>query len=127
MIILLDTCDFLWYVSGDRSLASNSRSEIENPNNTVFLSVVSLWEIIIKQSLGKLALPRPAADYVPEQRDRHQILALDLAESAVKRLATLPPIHRDPFDRMLICQAQDLQMTFASSDPVVRQYPVTVL
>ena len=127
MIILIDTCDFLWFVSGNEKLPGRSKREIENPNNTVFLSVVSLWEVIVKQQLGKLPLPKPAAQYVPEQRDRHRILSLNLDESAVKRLSDLPLIHRDPFDRMLICQSLDRGIRMASSDPIMTEYAVSLI
>ncbi len=127
MTILLDTCDFLWFVSGSQRLPDRLKQEIANPANAVFLSVVSLWETIVKEKIGKLSLPKSAAQYVPEQRKRHGILSLELSEFAVMRLALLPSIHRDPFDRMLICQTQEHSMRLASSDPVMRQYPVTLL
>lgn len=127
MIILLDTCDFLWFVSGSDSLPTRLREEIENPDNTVYLSVVSLWEIIIKEGLGKMPLPKSAAEYVPEQRERHRISSLDLNEASVKLLAKLPLVHRDPFDRMLVCQARAQGSKLCSSDPVMKQYPVDLL
>ena len=89
--------------------------------------MVSVWEIVVKHRLGKLPLPQPPEVYVPAQRALHRIASLSLEESAVKRLAGLPSIHRDPFDRMLVCQALDGGMRLASSDPVMRQYPVTLL
>ena len=127
MTILLDTVDFLWFVSGNPKLSPRSKQEITNPQNEVFLSVVSLWEIIIKYALGKLPLPQPPEIYVPAQRERHRIDALNLEESSVRLLAKLPRLHRDPFDRMLICQAQDKGMRLASSDPAMRPYAVTLL
>ncbi len=83
MTILLDTVDFLWFVSGNPKLPPQSEQEITNPQNEVFLSVVSLWEIIIKHALGKLPLPHPPEIYVPAQRDLHRIAALNLEESSV--------------------------------------------
>ena len=127
MRILLDTCDFLWFISGDAALPAQTRQEVQNPSNEVFLSVVSLWEIVIKHALGKLRLPQSPDLYIPAQRDLHRIRPLALEESSVKRLVGLPAHHRDPFDRMLVCQAQDYGMHIASSDPLIRQYPVTVL
>jgi len=127
MRILLDTCEFLWFISADPALPARTKQEIENPQNEVFLSVVSLCEIILKHALGKLPLPQSPDVYIPVQRDLHGIRALNLEESSVKRLAALPTIHRDPFERMLICQAQDLAMHFASSDPVMPKYLVTLL
>ena len=127
MKILLDTCEFLWFISGDPALPARTKQEVQNPANEVFLSVVSLWEIIIKHALGKLPVPQPPAVYIPVQRELHGIRSLSLEESSVKKLSTLPPIHRDPFDRMLVCQAQDYAMSFASSDAVLSQYGVTLL
>ncbi len=127
MKILLDTCEFLWLISGDPSLPPATKQEIQNPQNEIFLSVVSLWEIIIKHGLGKLPLPEAAESYIPTQREKHGILSLYLRESAVKRLRALPALHRDPFDRMLICQTQDEDMHSASSDPIIARYPVRLL
>jgi PIN domain nuclease of toxin-antitoxin system len=108
MMILLDTSEFLWFISGNSALATKTKEEIQKPENEVFLSVVSLWEIIVKHALGRLPLPQSPEIYIPQQRDAHRIQSMDLAESSVKRLTALPALHRDPFDRMLICQAQDL-------------------
>jgi PIN domain nuclease of toxin-antitoxin system len=127
MKILLDTCEFLWLVSGDAKLSTSFSVAIRDPNNQVFLSAVSFWEISIKHNLGKLPLPQPPAQFIPEQREIHFITPLALDESAVARLGGLPALHRDPFDRMLICQAQALGLALASSDPLIRQYPVTLL
>jgi len=119
MTLLLDTCEFLWFISGDAALPARTKHEIQNPNNEVFLSVVSLWEIIIKHTLGKLPLPQSPDIYIPAQRDSHGIRSLSLEESSVKKLAALPLIHRDPFDRMLVCQAQDYGILLASADPLI--------
>jgi PIN domain nuclease of toxin-antitoxin system len=127
MIILLDTCEFLWFVSADPKLAAKYKQAIEDPSNTIFLSVVSLWEVITKERIGKLSFPKPAAEYIPEKRALHKILSLDLSEVAVKRLSELPLLHRDPFDRMLICQVQAQGIRLASSDPIMSQYPVDLL
>jgi PIN domain nuclease of toxin-antitoxin system len=127
MKILLDTCEFLWLVSGDAKLSVAVSAAVRDPNNQVFLSVISFWEISIKYNLGKLPLPQPPAKFIPLQREKHLIAPLALDEAAVVQLAGLPALHRDPFDRMLICQAQAHGLTLASSDPLVRQYPVTSL
>jgi PIN domain nuclease of toxin-antitoxin system len=127
MIILLDTCEFLWFISGNPKLPPKTKASAQDPDNVVFLSVVSLWEIIVKQNLGKLPLPKNASQYVTEQRKLHQIFSLDLSEPAVQMLESLPPIHRDPFDRMLICQAMAHEMRFATSDSTIAQYNVSLL
>jgi PIN domain nuclease of toxin-antitoxin system len=89
--------------------------------------VVSLWEAIIKYQLGKLPLPHPPEHYLPTQRARHQIVSLSLDEASVRQLAKLPSIHRDPFDRMLICQAMEHALTIVTVDSVSDRYPVLVL
>jgi PIN domain nuclease of toxin-antitoxin system len=71
--------------------------------------------------------PQPPAQFVPQQREKHLISPLALDEAAVAQLSDLPGLHRDPFDRMLVCQAQAHHLTLASSDSLVRQYPVALL
>lgn len=127
MRILLDTCEFLWLVTGDSKLAPIITSSIRDPQNEIFLSVVSFWEICLKHSLGKLPLPQPPAQYVPLQRERHLIASLAWDESSVAELGGLPNLHRDPFDRMLICQAKAHALTLATSDSLMRQYPVALI
>lgn len=127
MNILLDTCDFLWFISGDSALPEPTRTSVQDPQNQVFLSAVSVWEVIIKHALGKLPLPQPPDRYIPAQRAAHGIQSLSLDESAVRRLAGLPRHHRDPFDRMLVCQALDLGLHLASSDPVMRLYGMALI
>ena len=127
MKILLDTCEFLWLVSGDTKLSASVAAAVRDPQNQVFLSAVSFWEISIKYSLGKLPLPQPPAQFIPLQREKHFIAPLVLDEASVAQLSGLPALHRDPFDRMLVCQALAHGLMLASSDPLVRQYPVTVL
>jgi PIN domain nuclease of toxin-antitoxin system len=127
MRILLDTCEFLWFVAGDSKLSPAVVAAVRDQQNQVFLSVVSFWEISLKHSLGKLPLPQSPAQFVPLQRQKHLVAALALDEAAIAQLGGLPPLHRDPFDRMLVCQAQAHGLTIASSDSLVRQYPVALL
>jgi PIN domain nuclease of toxin-antitoxin system len=124
MILLLDTCTFLWYISADERLPHVVRDAIRSSGNEVLLSVVSFWEIILKNRLGRLVLPESPATYIPRQRKRHRIDSLDLTEGAAGHLARLPDRHRDPFDRMLICQAVEHGLTIVTPDEMVRSYPV---
>jgi PIN domain nuclease of toxin-antitoxin system len=126
MRLLLDTCEFLWLVAGDAKLSPQLAAAVCDSQNEVYLSVVSFWEISLKHSLGKLPLPQPPALFVPMQRELHLIAPLTLDEAAVAHLSALPALHRDPFDRMLICQAKAHGLMLATSDALVRQYPVTV-
>lgn len=127
MRILLDTHIFLWFISGDARLSTDIRDAIRNPENEVFLSAVSIWEAIVKHQLGKLPLPEPPEIYLPKQRDLHQISSLALDENSVVQLAGLPLLHRDPFDRMLICQALQNSLIIATLDAAVRAYSVNTL
>lgn len=127
MKILLDTHIFLWFISGDSQLSMDVRDAIRDPDNEVYLSAISVWEAIVKYQLSKLPLPEHPATYLPEQRDRHQIASLVLDERSVMQLAKLPPLHRDPFDRILICQALQNGLTIATVDTAIRAYSVSVM
>ena len=127
MNILLDTHIFLWFISDDSRISVNVREAIQNPEHQVYLSSVSVWEAIVKYQLGKLPFPEQPGTYLPEQRDRHQIASLPLDEQSVTQLSYLPALHRDPFDRMLICQALQKNLTIVTEDPLIRSYSVSVL
>lgn len=127
MNLLLDTSIFLWYITGDRKLSKNYTSEIQTKKNNVFLSVASIWECIIKQQIGKLNLPEPVAEYLIAQRDYHNISSLPLEENSLIYLAELPEIHKDPFDRIILCQAKGNKLTLATSDKILKKYPVDIL
>ncbi len=127
MRLLLDTHVFLWYISADPQLPVTFRDAIRDPANQVYLSAASVWEAVIKYALGKLPLPEPPAEYLPRQREAHRITALPVEEAAFVHLATLPPLHRDPFDRILIAQALQHGMRLATVDDVVSSYPVPLL
>jgi PIN domain nuclease of toxin-antitoxin system len=127
MKILLDTHVFLWYISADPRLPTAFRDAIRDSANEVYLSAVSVWEAVIKYALGKLPLPEAPAAYLPRQRAAHRIAPLPVEEGAFPYLAGLPPLHRDPFDRLLLAQALQHGMTLATVDDAVRAYPVPLL
>ncbi len=127
MKLLLDTHIFLWYISGDPHLPVAVRDAIRDPVNEVYLSVVSVWEAVIKYALGKLPLPAPPAEYLPRQRAAHLIASLPIDETTLLHLASLPPLHRDPFDRILVAQALQHGLTLVTVDDAVRAYPVALL
>lgn len=127
MKLILDTHVFLWYITADPKLPASILAASRDPANEVYLSVVSIWEAVIKYQLGKLPLPAPAADYLPRQRDAHGIASLSIDEGAMRHLATLPRIHGDPFDRLLIAQALQHDLTVATVDSDVSAYPVSCL
>lgn len=127
MKLLLDTCTFLWIAAGDRALSDAARKAFQDPDNEVYLSVVSAWEIVVKHVLGRLPLPGPPESYVPQLRQSHGIEALPLDETAALHLARLPELHRDPFDRMLACQAIVGGLVVLTPDESLLQYPVQCL
>ncbi|CAN5248171.1 type II toxin-antitoxin system VapC family toxin [soil metagenome] len=127
MKLLLDTHIFLWFISSDARLPILFRDEIREPNNTVYLSAASLWEIIIKYKIGKLPLPQSPEIYIPRQRLNHQIKSLAINESSLKYFIALPNLHRDPFDRILISQALGNNLKMVTVDPEILSYNVPCL
>ncbi len=127
MQLLLDTHIFLWYVTGDTRLSIATRDAIDEPNNDVFLSVGSFWEIVIKYELGKLPLPQAPDRFIPAQRKAHGIQSLPFDENDARFLVGLPFHHRDPFDRMLVSQAMARVLTIVTVDPEIRKYSIPVL
>lgn len=127
MRLLLDTSTFLWLITDAARLPKRARAAITDPDSEVWLSAISVWEIAIKQKIGRLDLPGPAGSYASSARERHGIAALPLAERAVAHLTKLPDAHKDPFDRMLVCQAIEHDLCVVTNDPMVCQYPVKTL
>ena len=126
MKLLLDTHIFLWYISGDARLSRHFRESIENAEE-VFVSVVSIWEAVIKQSAGKLPLPEPAHPWLAQQRELHGFASLPIEESSLVHLGELPAHHKDPFDRLLVSQAKATGLSIVTVDPLLAQYPVELL
>lgn len=127
MKILLDTHIFLWFISGDSRLSVEKQEILRSSKNEIFLSVASIWEVLIKFQLGKLVLPNSPEIYLPQQRDQHQIASLSIDEQSIEQLALLPPLHRDPFDRILIAQALQHNLIIATVDRLIQAYSVKVL
>ncbi len=127
MRLLLDTCTFLWIVEGSARLSARARELFEDPGNEVSLSAVSAWEVALKHAAGKLPLPAPPGQFVMHQRKAHGIVALPLDEEAAAHLPRLPALHRDPFDRMLVCQAIAHGLSILTPDLQISQYPVRIL
>jgi PIN domain nuclease of toxin-antitoxin system len=127
MKLLVDTSAFLWFVSDSDRLPLRTRTVLRDPEVSVSLSVISLWEIAVKQQIGRLTLPGPAWPYVTSLRHRHGIDSLSLDERALAHLAKLPDVHRDPFDRMLVCQAIEHDLLLVTNDEHIHVYPVKTL
>ena len=123
MNLLLDTHALLWWLDGNPTLSGEARAGIVDGKNMVFVSAVVIWEVRIKQSLGKLQLPSNFREVLSSQAFDELPLTVDHAH----RLAELPPHHRDPFDRMLVAQAIDERLTIVTRDPDIPRYPVRTL
>ncbi len=126
MKFVLDTHTFIWWDSDPSRLSAQARAILPDPTVTVLLSVVSVWEILIKLQLGKLSLGLPIAQIVAQQQG-NGIHVLPIILDHVLALEGLPFIHKDPFDRLLVCQAMAENAVLLSADPVLAQYPVQVL
>ena len=130
MRFLLDTCTFIWLVSDPKCLSNGALAAIEDGDNACFLSVISFWEIITKNRSGKLAVDsrgQPLDAFLRNSRVAHELDALGMDERTTRHLVNLPDVHRDPFDRMLICQAIEHQLVLLTPDPHIQRYPIKTL
>jgi PIN domain nuclease of toxin-antitoxin system len=125
--VLLDTHTFLWWITDDPHLSMRAREVMESPDNEMFLSAASGWEIAIKASLGKLKLPDDLQGFVSEQLRINAIHVLPIQMAHALHVYTLPGHHRDPFDRLLVAQSQLEQIPILTDDPQIAQYSVTVI
>ena len=121
MRLLLDTHVAIWWLAGDRRLSATTRATIESAAEA-YLSVVSLWEIFIKQDKGRVALPTGFTDALLDD-----FTALPLTVDHVLEGRALPQVHRDPFDRMLVAQAVTEGLTIVTADRVLAGFQVSVL
>jgi PIN domain nuclease of toxin-antitoxin system len=122
--LLLDTHAFLWWVDGTHPVGRRARTAVANPDNDVFLSIASCWEIAIKVSLGKLRLPKPADRFIADQVSLNGFTLLEASLRHVCRVADLPFHHRDPFDRVLIAQSLIDEIPIVSNERVFDAYGV---
>ena len=127
MRLLLDTCTFLWIVGDAPELSSKAQDLFSDPKNEVYLSAASAWEIGVKYNLGRLPLPEPPDSYVVRLREEHDIAPIAIDEASALKVVHRPDIHKDPFDRMLICQAQVHEMVLLTPDGEIAKYPVSTL
>jgi PIN domain nuclease of toxin-antitoxin system len=125
--VLLDTHVWLWMWGEPEKLRNQARSILEDPESELGVSAVSAWEIAIKEAAGRLRLPTSAADWLADPRHRRDIQDLPITFEHAARAGTLPPHHRDPFDRMLVAQAQLEGLVLMSADPALAAYEVDVI
>ena len=123
MNLLLDTHTLIWALEDNPSLPALARVAIVDGENMVFVSAVSVWEISIKKALGKLEAP----DTLLDEIERIRFTPLDITLEHADRAGKLPAIHLDPFDRMLIAQAQSEQLTLVTRDAEIQKYQVQCL
>lgn len=127
MRLLLDTATFLWWMIGSPSIPKATRTVVSDPQNDVLVSAVSAWEVAVKHRSGKLPLPEQPETLLPRERERHGFRSLALDEASALHLPRLPLLHKDPFDRMLVCQAVEHGLTLVTPDRTLRQYPIRTL
>jgi PIN domain nuclease of toxin-antitoxin system len=126
MKALLDTHTFLWAISGNQKLSQRASEIFAGPSD-LWLSVASIWEILIKVQIGKMSLPGPVGPYLVKKLTENRIETLPVSLDHVMRIERLPPHHRDPFDRILIAQSVEESLPIITSDAVFRDYPVRVI
>ena|SRR5438874_12321017 len=125
MLLLLDTHAFLWWLGGDKHLSAEARAQVGDEANSVYVSAASAWEVSTKIRLGKL----PGAEFLATDFVRHVLgqgfVGLDITLDHAQRAGNLPGPHRDPFDRMLIAQAQAESLALVSNETDFDVYGVT--
>lgn len=126
MKALLDTHAFLWSISDDDRL-SRKAQQIFTGSNDLWLSVASIWEILIKVKSGKLPLPEPSGPYLVRELSENGIEVLPIKLDHVLRIENLTAHHRDPFDRILIAQSIEEKLPLVTADPVFERYPVKLI
>ena len=127
MRLLLDTHSFLWFAGGNDGLSPKARAAIEDMNNAAYLSMASLWEMAIKINIGKLELPKPLGVLVSEQIRENEFAMLRSEVEHFMVYTELPLYHRDPFDRMMIAQAQVENLSVVSKDAAFADYDIDLL
>lgn len=124
-MLLLDTHAFLWFMSDPSRLSEKVNTELENAD-VVYISVASFWEMAITSSLGKLKLPASISDMMKDC-EKLDFSVLPIRGSHLERLRELPWHHRDPFDRLLICQAQEEHLTMVTVDENIVKYDLATI
>ena len=127
MKLLLDTHTFIWWANEPEKLSQKAKIVCQDNISTLILSVVSVWEMQIKMQLGKLRISRPIEELITAQQQTNGLQVLPIELAHVLSLSGLPPHHKDPFDRLLIAQANVEGATLVSLDPAFSSYSVNVL
>lgn len=125
MKLLLDTHTFLWFIMGNSKLSTTARNYIEDTSNDKYISIVSLWEIAIKNSIGKLNLSGSFASVISSQIQLNGFEILDISFQHLVLVSSLPFHHRDPFDRLILSQSIVEFMPILGTDLLFDLYPIT--
>jgi PIN domain nuclease of toxin-antitoxin system len=127
MNVLIDTQCWLWWFSDEGRLNAEARDLIARGDNSIYFSAASSWEIAIKCSIGKLKLPETPDRYVPGRLASQGMLGMAVEHAHALRVASLPDLHRDPFDRLLVAQSQVESMALLTADPLIVAYDVETI
>ena len=127
MNLLIDTHIFIWLQIAQKNISLQKLQILKNPQNALFLSLVSIWEMQIKIQSGKFSLPKPLPDIIKEQQKINNLQLLPITEEQIYELENLPFHHKDPFDRLLIAQAITENFTLVTDDPKFSAYTVNLL
>jgi PIN domain nuclease of toxin-antitoxin system len=127
MRLLLDTHAFLWWDESPKKLSKTAFAAIEDDNNELYLSLISIWEIQIKMQLGKLTLRSKLKEIIEQQTTENSIQLLALDTAHIYHLDSLPSHHKDPFDRLLIAQASHENLTMITDDSLIQKYSIATL
>lgn len=125
--LLLDTHVWLWSITAPHKLGKKGLRLLEDIDNELFLSAASSWEIAIKYRIGRLPLPEPPHKFIAPRLVRDGIKPLAVEHHHACQVATLPDLHRDPFDRLLIAQAQTEHLSFITADQKLKDYKVEII
>ena len=128
MRVLIDTHVFLWWVSeGGTRVSEQARELLSDGTNRVSMSIASVWEIAIKVGTGKMAVPEPLERYLPGRLRQQGVDLMSIELPHVFRAGELPPLHGDPFDRLLVAQAQIEGIPILTADPAIGRYDVETI
>lgn len=127
MNILLDTCTLIWLTQESERLSEKSRTIIENPDNELLVSHVSVWEMLLKTQAGKLSFPVPLRKWLSDQQNTWDFRYLNISLEHLLRVEEIERHHSDPFDRLLVTQAIVENIGIVTPDPWIAKYPVQVL
>lgn len=126
MDILLDTCAVLWFLNGDEKMPVSARDIILNAENTIYVSIATVWEVAIKLSIKKLDFDGGIDGFI-EALEIEDFSLLEISPEHIKTVVSLPLIHRDPFDRMVIAQAMRENIPIMTTDSEIQKYDINTI